>query len=68
MDVRPKIFLSYASEDRLKAKLIYDFLMENGFEPWMDFVNILGGRDWNKEIIRAIGQAHFFIRPLAKVI
>ena len=40
----PKIFLSYAREDEIIVKEIYDKLVQAGFKVWMDKVNLIAGQ------------------------
>src|SRR5437879_2753146 len=56
-----RIFISYASEDRRKAKSLYERLQGVGYTPWMAHEDILGGEDWERSIWRAVHNADFFI-------
>jgi hypothetical protein len=47
---RPRVFLSYASEDRAFAARIFETLQRSGFEPWWDKDALHGGQDWNATI------------------
>ena len=49
-----KIFLCYASEDKPVVREIYKRLREDGYEPWLDEENLLGGQDWQEEIPRSV--------------
>jgi hypothetical protein len=62
---KAKLFLCYAGEDREKVSAIYDRLCKDGFDPWMDKKNLVGGKDWKFEICRAIESANFFIACLS---
>jgi hypothetical protein len=55
------IFISYAREDRDDALGIYDFLTTNGFSPWIDERDLLGGQEWELEIDKVIHEAEIFI-------
>ena len=60
--VRPlKAFLIYATEDRELVEPYYDFLKENGADPWMDCHRILPGSDWNLEQDKALESADVVI-------
>ena len=60
-----RIFISYAREDKQKAEDLYQRLAEEGFEPWIDTKNILGGERWESSIERAIKTSDFFIGCLS---
>jgi TIR domain-containing protein len=61
--IRP--FLSYAREDRLKVRGLYDKLKASGFHPWLDKEDLLAGQVWESEIKKAIKDCHFFIACLS---
>jgi hypothetical protein len=63
---KAKLFLCYTGADRKKVATLYDRLCEDGFDPWMDKKNLVGGQDWEREIHRAIESANFFIACLSK--
>lgn len=48
------VFLSYATEDALTVKAIYDTLKSRGHQPWMDKINLLPGQNWDQEVRKAI--------------
>lgn len=60
-DASAKIFLSYAREDEIEVKKIYNRLKKVGFEPWMDQMNIFAGEDWERAIKKAQENADIFI-------
>lgn len=60
------IFISYASEDVLIAKKIYNFLEINGYKPWMDKHKLLPGQNWDFEIQKALRNADFVIMVLSQ--
>lgn len=51
------IFLSYASPDRERVIPFYDFLLTNGFSPWMDAKQLLLGQNWEFEVKKALDSA-----------
>jgi hypothetical protein len=57
----PKIFLSYKRQDQARVEPIYEALIAAGFAPWMDIRDILPGRQWVREVERAITTADFFL-------
>ena len=56
-----RIFISYAKEDSLEAKAIYETLKQNKFMVWIDKERLLPGQDWDLEIQRAIEECNFFL-------
>ena len=58
---RPRVFLCYSGPDRERVLALYARLLEDGFEPWMDKRNLIGGQDWQLEIRREIRSSDFFI-------
>ncbi len=59
--VDPKIFISYAKEDRTKVKRLYQRLKNEQLTPWIDMEDLLPGDDWERAILGAIRSAHFVI-------
>lgn len=57
----PKIFLSYASEDKAHVEQLYQKLLDARFKPWMDTKDILPGERWEYSINKAIRVSDFFI-------
>lgn len=55
-----EIFISYKREDRSKAKLVAESLIEKGYSVWWD-VNLLPGEGFAKEIEAIIKQARVAI-------
>ncbi len=48
--LRPRIFISYASEDRDIACMTFDALQRANFEPWLDTEALSGGELWDERI------------------
>lgn len=61
MSQKPKVFLSYAREDRDRVEQIYDSLKAEGFNPWIDTRNIRAGEKWSSVIGEAIRSADFML-------
>lgn len=61
-----KVFISYASEDRLKVEELYKRLSNYGFTPWMDKRDLLPGQNWEQEIKNAIRQSDVFVACLSR--
>jgi TolB-like protein len=58
---RPTVFLSYASEDRLAARLLRDALPNYGLDVWYDESEIGGGEAWDQKIRRQIRECDYFM-------
>jgi hypothetical protein len=56
-----KIFLSYASEDKIAVSKYYDLLKQNGLSAWMDCFDILPGQNWDLEITKALSASDIII-------
>jgi len=57
----PKVFLSYAREDKEKVEDLYQELSQAGFDPWMDTKNIIAGERWDTSINNALRDSDFCI-------
>lgn len=56
-----RVFLSYGKPDYEKVLKLYDRLVSDGFLPWMDKKDLLGGQDWQLEIESAIRKSDVVI-------
>lgn len=61
------IFISYAKEDYPYALEIFDFLKEEGFEPWMDKKNLLPGQDWDHVLAKTLKQVDFILVVISEI-
>jgi hypothetical protein len=61
---KPKIFLSYAREDKSAARRVCHSLRANGAEVWFDEDSLIGGQRWIPTITKAIRQCDFFVALL----
>lgn len=61
----PKLFLAHAREDKGNVRKLYDQLKSQGFDPWLDEVDIMPGQNWRVEIPKAIRKADMFIACLS---
>jgi len=66
MPKSPRIFISYAREDRARAAQIYDRLAAEGFSPWMDSQDIIAGDRWENAIKQALHRSDFMIVLLSQ--
>jgi len=62
-----RVFISYASEDRDQARLLYEELTDAdpSLEIWFDKVSLDGGVEWKRAIRRAIRDADVFLLLLS---
>ncbi len=65
MTASRRIFLAHASEDKPRARKLYDDLKARGFDPWLDAVDLMPGQIWKAEIPKAIRQAEMFLACLS---
>lgn len=56
-----KIFISYAKEDITAARHLYRDLLEAGFQPWLDVIDLLPGQKFDSEIRKAIKNCLYFV-------
>lgn len=61
----PQIFIAHANEDELKARELFTYLEQNGFDPWLDKKKLLPGQNWRNEIPKALKKSDFFIACLS---
>ena len=48
------IFVSHASEDKARARVLCQQLKNAGFDAWLDEERLLPGQDWSLEIEKAM--------------
>jgi hypothetical protein len=56
-----KLFISYVKEDFSAAYGIYQKLRQEGYDLWIDKGKLVGGQEWDLEIIKAIEESNFFL-------
>jgi hypothetical protein len=54
---RARIFLCHASDDKKEVRLLYRRLLTDGFLPWLEEFNLLGGQRRESEIQKAISES-----------
>jgi hypothetical protein len=59
------IFISYAREDLPYADRLYEKLLVDGYNPWLDRKCILPGSEWEQSIADAIRSSEYFIALLS---
>ncbi len=55
-DSAPKVFLSYASEDRDAVEALADSLQSRGVRVWQDTQDLRAGDDWNRVLVDVIAR------------
>src|ERR1700733_3802321 len=55
------VFLSYASEDAVVARRVYDALKATGMEVWFDQSELMGGDAWDQKIRKQVRDCALFI-------
>jgi len=58
---RPRVFVSYASEDAARAKRLFDGLSAAGFDAWLDKARLEGGDRWDQTIEGEIGRSDYVL-------
>jgi hypothetical protein len=58
---RPRVFISYASEDHGLAARLFESLQKAGCEPWLDKDALRGGEDWNLMIEDQLREADYVL-------
>jgi len=60
-DERPRVFLSYASQDQSKVTWLRDGLRARGLDPWMDTEGLRGGDDWARVLEKSVASCDYFV-------
>jgi hypothetical protein len=61
-----KVFLCHAIEDKPAVRILYNDLVKDGFDAWLDEEKLLPGHDWNLEIHKAEREANAIIICLSE--
>lgn len=56
-----KVFLCHAHVDKDAAKQLYDSLIRDGVDAWLDKEKLLGGANWEFEIRKAVRECDIFL-------
>jgi TIR domain len=63
----PTVFLSYSRQDFAVVLDLYHILAEDRvLRPWLDLVELRGGRDWTPQIMATIGAAEYFVLVVSR--
>lgn len=60
-----EVFISHAKEDIDVAEELFDFLLANGYTPWLDKKKLKVGANWDLEIKKALKESTFVIALLS---
>src|SRR6266498_4784166 len=52
-----KVFLCHASGDKPAVRVLYQRLIRDGVDAWLDKEKLLPGQDWRQEIPRAVRES-----------
>lgn len=61
-----QVFLCHSSQDKKAVRALYRRLKDDGFDPWLDEENILGGVRWEPEIEKAVRQSDVVLVCLSR--
>jgi hypothetical protein len=61
-----KVFLCHADVDSKAVRVLYDRLVQDGVDAWLDKENILPGQAWDYEIRKAVREADAILVCLSK--
>ena len=61
-----KVFLCHASADKTVVRGLYQRLIKDGVDAWLDKEKLLAGQDWELEIRRAVRAADVVVVCLSK--
>lgn len=61
-----KVFLCHADVDNKAVRALYDRLVKDGVDAWLDKENILPGQAWDYEIRKAVREADVVVVCLSK--
>lgn len=56
-----RVFLCHAHDDAVDVRRLYDHLIKDGIDAWLDQENLLPGQDWKQEISKAVKQSDVVI-------
>ena len=61
-----KVFLCHAHSDRDNVRALYERLVENGVDAWLDKEKLLPGQDWELEIRKAVRASDVIVVCLSR--
>lgn len=63
---RLKVFLCHAKSDKARVRKLYEQLVNNGIDAWLDEEKLLPGQIWSEEIPKAVRNSDVVIVCLSK--
>ncbi len=64
----PKVFISYASQDKSIAERLHNSLSDSHFDSWFDKETLEPGDAWNKKIKVSINESDFLLVVCSKAL
>jgi hypothetical protein len=61
-----RVFLCHSSADKSEVRALYRRLRSDGFAPWLDEEDLLGGARWELEIQNAVRESEFIVVCLSR--
>lgn len=61
-----RVFLCHSSGDKPAVRELYRRLRADGFDPWLDEVNLLPGQDWREAVPQAVHQSDVVVVCLSR--
>lgn len=61
-----KVFLCHSSGDKEAVRALYKQLKTDGFTPWLDEEDLVGGQNWDAAIKKAVQNSHVVVVCLSK--
>lgn len=61
-----KVFLCHAHSDKDNVRALYERLVDNGVDAWLDKEKLLPGQDWELEIRKAVRASDVIVVCLSK--
>jgi len=65
-DRRLKVFLCHAKEDKDSIRQLHSKLVDSGFKPWLDEVDLIPGEDWDSAIQDAVKSSDVVLVCLSR--
>ncbi len=62
-----RVFLSYAHDDIVPVRKLYQDLIDEGYDIWFDEENLIPGQEWQVEIEKALLNSHAVIVCLSPI-
>lgn len=61
-----RVFLCYSSSDKAAVRNLFQRLLADSIDPWLDEEKLLPGQDWHLEIRKALRTSHAVIVCLSQ--